>query len=41
MAFKIIDVELETCAKQAGATLHWLGQPHSSLVDPVDRKRSK
>ena len=41
MALKIIDIELETGAKHADAVLLWLGEPHSTILDPVDRKRTK
>ena|ERR1700679_847262 len=41
LALKILDIELETEAKHADAVFLWLGEPHSTILDSVDRKRAK
>lgn len=41
LALKTVDVELEVRAKQLGGVLMWLGSPHQSVFDAVDRKRDQ
>jgi hypothetical protein len=39
LTLKAVDVELALRSRDASGALIWLGSPHQSVFDPVDRKR--